>query len=314
MVCSKFFRACGPSTYSGVFISVIEWEGSTTNQAFPKSTVNSMNIAQVRVYWKRLTKLWALPGWAILIWKTASAFSTLSFVRSVLNSIHWDFLLSPVGNLLTILFGLGWLALAMLLPRRRREENLSKEISDAPPTSLPAPIDTSVKDSDPQLEIKFVDLRGKTMSEDKWCFDLINHGKQSPARFTCIEDFYIDNYYVAFRNFPPPIKAFDNHDSITALYINNPDGSRSKKDIFSVLYEAWDARKNPKLYSYPVPIKATYQDDFRNLFEARCDLVFYPGEHINTAFGKQLNGNVVEIKNLKLRKVGAVQLPINWTE
>jgi hypothetical protein len=119
--------------------------------------------------------------------------------------------------------------------------------------------DTTVKDSDPQLEIKLADLRGRTMSQDpkeQACFDLINRGTQSPANFACIEDFNIGGYRVVFRNFPPPIRPHGNHDSITPLYINKPDGKLCDDDIFGVLYSAWGELRNPKLYEYTVPIKA----------------------------------------------------------
>jgi hypothetical protein len=63
--------------------------------------------------------------------------------------------------------------------------------------------DTSVGDSDPQLEIKFNDLRGKTVSKDRACFDLINRSKKSSANLACIDDFSIGAYRVAFRSYPP---------------------------------------------------------------------------------------------------------------
>ncbi len=176
--------------------------------------------------------------------------------------------------------------------------------------------DTTLRDSDPQLEIKIADLRGKTGSSDpkeQACFDLINRGKHSPAKFACLEDFYIGGYYVAFRNFLPPIKPFGNHDSITPHYINKPDGTLCDKDIFTILFWAWDDLKNPKLYEYTIPIKATYQDEARNLFEVRCDLVFYPFEHTSHRMG-QSSGTIIETKNHKIRKVAAVLTPVNWSE
>ena len=160
--------------------------------------------------------------------------------------------------------------------------------------------EVSVKDSDPQLEVRFSDLRGKTMSKDSYCFDLINRGKQSPANFACIEDLRLGGYHIAFRNYPAPIGPFGIHDSIMPLYINNPDGNLSRLDIFAVFDEVFSRLKNPKLYELPIPMRATYQDDARNLFEVRCDLVYRPGEHI-------------EVKNQKIRRVAAAIPQVDWS-
>jgi hypothetical protein len=175
--------------------------------------------------------------------------------------------------------------------------------------------DLSVKDEDPKLEIKIADLRGITMSDkpsEQACFDLINRGKRSEAKFVCIEDFYIGSYFVAFRDFPRPIKPFGEHQSISPFYINKPDGKLSNDTIFSVFLYAWSDLHNPQLYEFSVPIKVTYQDDARNLFEVRCDLVWYPSEHANVSLGKR-TGAVIEIKNHKVRKVAAAH-PVNWSD
>jgi len=173
----------------------------------------------------------------------------------------------------------------------------------------------TVKDSDPLLEIKIADLRGKTMSDEpkeQACFDLINRGTQSPARFACIEDFNIGGYRVAFRSFPPSIQPFNNHESITPLYINNPDGTLCQYNIFEVCLYAWSELKNPKLYEWPIPIKATYQDDGRNLFEVHCDLVFCPSEYANRSRG-QMNNDVIKTKNHKIRKVSPALSSVDWS-
>jgi hypothetical protein len=175
--------------------------------------------------------------------------------------------------------------------------------------------DTSVKDSDPQIEIKFSDLRRKTMSskpEEQGCFDLINRGKQSPASFAYIEDFSIGGYRVVFRSYPPSIPPFANHESICPLYINRPDGTLCTTDIFAVFAAAFGELKNHKLYEYPVPIKARYQDDAGNLFEVRCDLVFYPSEAGDRALGKTANP-VIETKNQKIRKIAPASYPVDWS-
>jgi hypothetical protein len=176
-------------------------------------------------------------------------------------------------------------------------------------------LDSSIKDSDPQIEIKLADLRGKTMSdkaEEQACFDLINRGKQSPAKFVCIEDFNIGGYRVAFRSFPPSISPFANHGSIFPLYINKPDGKLCTQTIFTVFSVAWSELHNPQLYELAIPIKATYQDEGRTLFEVRCDLVFYPLEHAERCTGKMGN-TVIETKNHKWRKVAPASHPVDWS-
>jgi hypothetical protein len=179
----------------------------------------------------------------------------------------------------------------------------------------PSQPDTSIKDTDPHIEIKFSDLRGVTGSskpEEQSCFDLINRGKYSPAKFVCIEDFNIGGYRVVFRHFPPPIAPFNNHESICPLYINRPDGKLCITDIFAVFAAAFGDLHNHKLYEYPVPMKATYQDEGGNLFEVRCDLVFYPSEAGERAFGKKGN-TVIETKNQKIRKVALASHPVDWS-
>jgi hypothetical protein len=168
------------------------------------------------------------------------------------------------------------------------------------------------------LEIKVADLRGRIVSKnsiEQACFDIINRGKQSRAQFVCIEDFNIGGYRVVFRSFPPPIAPFGNHESITPLYINKPDGKLCDKDIFTVLFYAWDDLKNPKLYEYVIPIKATYQDEGRNLFEVRCDLVFYPQEHVNQqnpGLTGYRGGTILETKNHRIRKVAPAISAVAW--
>ncbi len=51
-------------------------------------------------------------------------------------------------------------------------------------------------------------------------------------------------------------------------------------DIFQIFYQEWDALHRPQLREFTVPIKVTYQDGARNLFEVRCELVFFPSEHL----------------------------------
>jgi len=147
------------------------------------------------------------------------------------------------------------------------------------------------------------------------CFDLINRGKKSSVNFACIEDFKIGGYYVAFRHFPPPIASGGNHESVTPHYINKPDGKLCDKDVFTVFFYAWEELKNSKVYEYSIPIKATYQDEHRNLFEVRCDLVFYPQEHVNHQH-PQLTGytgaTILETKNQKIRKVAPSIERIDW--
>jgi hypothetical protein len=205
---------------------------------------------------------------------------------------------------------------------REERDRLRKELEELKAQKP----DTSVKDSDPQIEIKVADLRGRTMSQEakqQACFDLINRGKQAPATLACIEDFKVGNFQVAFRDFPPPIRAFGNHDSIYPAYINNADGTECKWHLFSIFYTAWQELNNPKLYEYAVSIKATYQDDARNLFEVRCDLVFYPHEFLShmgqrtTAIGPITSGTtgvIFETRNHKYRRVAPAVIPIDWRD
>jgi len=243
----------------------------------------------------------------------------VSGIVAAVTAIIWFVDKMPGGLWVPALLMLAACACALMFYLGKRiEPKIPLPLPVAPPhstRSAPTPIpDASIKDSDPQLEIKVADLRGKTMSEkptEQACFDLINRGKKSPANFACIEDFNIGGYHVAFRNFPPPIAPLGNHESVTPHYINKPDGRLCTNDIFTIFSAAWSDLKNPKLYEYVVQIKVTYQDDYRNLFEARCDLVFYPSENANRRLG-QPAGPVLETKNHKLRKVAPSLARIDW--
>lgn len=224
---------------------------------------------------------------------------------------------TPTFGFFPVLSVLVALACAVLFYLGKRLPANRPIVATAPATpqlQLSTP-DTRVTDSDPQLEIRVADLRGITMSDDpkeQACFDLINRGKQSSANFACIEDFNIGGYRVVFRHFPPPIPPLGNHESITPFYINKPDGKLSNHTIFTIFAAAWGDLHNPKLYEYSIPLRATYQDDFRNLFEVRCDLIFHPFEHANRCIGQKGGPVVLETKNNTIRKVAARLSAVNW--
>jgi hypothetical protein len=273
-----------------------------------------MSVAQSPVHWKRLLEPPAVPGWLTLGWKLVNALSNIEYLQLHLGGV-WRFCTTPLGNVLLILGGFLWLAVVVFWPRKSEPiGDLQLSTAETKEQPKPTPPNTTVTTYDPVLEIKFNDLRGVTISskpEEQACFDLINRGIQSNAKFVCIEDFHIGRYYLAFRNFPQPIGPHGQHASVSPLYVNEPDGTQSKKDIFHVFWEAWDAMKNPHQYDYSVPMRTTYQDDFRNLFEARCDLVFYPHEHLKSPQG-QHSDKIIEVKNLKLRKVAPVTTRVDW--
>ena len=161
------------------------------------------------------------------------------------------------------------------------------------------------------MEIRFVDDRFVTLSKSPEMyayFDLINRA-QSVASFAHIESFYIRSHFVRMRHVTPKI-APGICKNLRYEVIDGPDGRASKLDIFDVFYEEWKALQNAEIHELPVSIKITYQDDFRNLFEVRCDLVFTPANFVR---GRDSSGPTLEIRNQKIRKVAAALSPVNWT-
>lgn len=76
-----------------------------------------MNMSQLPVPVKRLFSPIALPGWLLLGWKVLNFVSNIAFAISGLKRA-WTFLLSPLGNLLTTVFGLAWLFASAYVPRK----------------------------------------------------------------------------------------------------------------------------------------------------------------------------------------------------
>jgi len=222
---------------------------------------------------------------------------------AVLRLYHWPLVALPV------IVVAGMVIASVLNFKAAKTKNL---LAGEPAKSAPlTPPDTSVKNSDPKIEVQFADDRGATPSKDYAYFELINRGEQSEARLACIEDFHIGGHLVRFRKFAPPIPPFGHCANVYPFDINRPDGHLSDMDIFQVFYQEWDALHRMQLREFTVPIKVTYQDAARNLFEVRCELVFYPSEHLKHP--ERPNGvKVIEIKNQKIRKVAAALSPVNW--
>lgn len=274
------------------------------------------NITQA-VHGKRLLNPLTLPSWLIVGKEVADYFHLGSWIVE-----RWSWFATDSGRLFVLAFALVWLFIVTLWPenwwpahgREMHAPTPAISVSESQPSKLIAlPPDTSVRDSDPKIEVEFADDRGATPSKDYVYFELINRGQQSEARFACIEDFHIGGHLVRFRKFPPPIAPFGSCANICPFDINRPDGRLSDMDIFQIFYQEWESLHRPQLREFTVPIKLTYQDGARNLFEVRCDLVFFPTEHLKHP--EQPNGvRVIVTRNQKLRKVATALNPINWSD
>lgn len=169
-------------------------------------------------------------------------------------------------------------------------------------------LDAIVKDSDPRVDIQFVDDRGHSASSELYYgFDLINRSDNGEAKFLCLESFRIGGHLVKFRKLKPLLKPGASYE----LYceIDAPDGRLCKLDIFDVFSQEYEALKNPDLYDYPILIHGFYQDGASNLFEVRCDLVFNYGNHVRKLFGQ-----AITTRNHKYRKVASAIHPIDWSK
>jgi hypothetical protein len=185
----------------------------------------------------------------------------------------------------------------------------SRKLSTQPSPSenLPYYAYDKLRPSDPKLELRFVDDRKVSMSKDDYAyFEFINHG-QSEARFACMEDFQIGGLGYRVKVLKTGYEIQPDHSS-TAIYfeIQKAD-NQPKLDIFDAFHEEWKALNKPQLDETKILIKLTYQDAVRNLFETRCELVFYPGAYFR-------NGRALETRNHKFRRVAAAMSPINWSD
>lgn len=173
------------------------------------------------------------------------------------------------------------------------------------PAELPKP-DTNLKESDPRIEIEFRDERHATAlnQEDNAWFTPVNRG-QGVANFVCFDPMQLRDCIVLFPTFGNRITT-GRSDPIRPRVTGNDGSIGGASRFLAALFDHYNAIGDPKLHEFTLPIVATYQDDFRNLFETRGELVFNPSAHVEaTTFGRR-GDKVIEVRNQNFRKIAAV--------
>jgi len=172
-----------------------------------------------------------------------------------------------------------------------------------PPTQHAA----TLTESDPNIYIEFQDNRGpNTSPETQPRFMLVNRGTYGNANTVCLERIRLRQHWIAFPQIPYSVAPYTSAD--TYPHIESLDHKRADpEDFFDLLWKEYESRRIPNLHELALDLVATYQDDRRNLFETKCQLVFDPSAHAKTrAHHGQVGAiQVVSIRNPKLRKISA---------
>jgi hypothetical protein len=137
--------------------------------------------------------------------------------------------------------------------------------------------DTTLKDSDPKIEIEFRDERHR-QGEDVYLTP-VNRG-QNWAKFVCLEPIPLREHTISFPTFSYYLAPVQGENMRPAVTRN--DGIIDKTDFLAALYSEYDHIGNPKPYELIEPVIATYQDRVGNLFQTRCELVFNPSNHVDS--------------------------------
>jgi hypothetical protein len=163
----------------------------------------------------------------------------------------------------------------------------------------------TLTESDPNIYIEFQDNRGPNVSpETQPRFMLVNRGTYRNAKTVCLERIRLKQHWIAFPHVASsvaPYTSADTYPRIEALDHKPAD----PEDFFDLLWKEYTSRHIPNLHELTLDLVATYQDDQRNLFETKCQLVFDPSAHEKTMHHSGQTGaiQVITLRNQKLRKI-----------
>lgn len=154
--------------------------------------------------------------------------------------------------------------------------------------------DTSVADSDPQIYAEFRDDRGFTSNRESEAYiELVNRGG-SHALNVCIDSIRLKTHVISFPLLAyliAPGRATHRYPDVTTIDDRAPHHVDVFSHICSEFLSLEDWLSMPELV---LPLTVTYQDAARNLYEARCELVFDPAAHERVRTQGQ-NGSIVVV-------------------
>ncbi|HTZ95578.1 MAG TPA: hypothetical protein VMB18_04210 [Terriglobales bacterium] len=195
---------------------------------------------------------------------------------------------------------LGWTYAATIATPRYR-----KFTSKHPWKPRQPEVGGSVNDSDPRVYIVFQDDRGSVTGDTpENSLDLVNRGG-STAKMVCVDDIVLKDYTITFPSFGYAI--IPGNGCLLSPNILKADGPDYVGNMVEALMREWFTYKDYNKHELAIPIFVTYQDEQRNLFETRCELVLHPGEEAKVKQHGLLPGmKVVETRNHQFRKLAAL--------
>lgn len=161
---------------------------------------------------------------------------------------------------------------------------------------------TNLKDSDPKILLKFCDDRGFAVDKDNEAyFALENHGG-SDAMCVCLDSLSFEKDVVQYKTGPRMNIAPQRSKFFYLDFVTLDNRTSDLKDIFALIGKAWMLLGDPTIPGLSVPVRATYQDEMRNLFATECDLVFDPSAHFKVRAGGK-GVVVLSTQNHRFRKL-----------
>lgn len=164
--------------------------------------------------------------------------------------------------------------------------------------------DLSVKDCDPQVYAEFCDDRGMTPNKESEAYiTLINRGG-SDALNVCIDPIRLKTHIFNFPRLAYLIargRAKHRYPDVTTSENKTPHHTDVFSHLASEFLSLGDWLSIPELV---LPLTVNYQDAARNLYEARCELVFNPAAHARVRTqGQDGNTVVVSTRRHEFRKL-----------
>ena len=254
-----------------------------------------MNVPHRLAHWKRLGQLIALPFWfaiGLVAWTMIETVHTLNFIAE-----HLRWLTTPSGNLFVLVFAIIWFFIVLFWNGKPQSEQRGG-------SELPKP-NATPGDSDPRIEIEFRDdvtaLPGMGLLQGAMYFTPVNRGQNS-ANSVCISPIRLRHHWVWFPEHAASLSI--NRSEPIHAKVGGLDGKKGdSSNLFDALFEEYKSYNDPKMHELPIELSATYQDDAKNLFETRCDLVFSPSGYTDrTTLGKA-GSTVIQIRNHKYKKI-----------
>jgi hypothetical protein len=277
-----------PPAVSGIDCEI---EKARANGPNPNLQVTKLNIARPG---KRLLNPLTIPSWLIVGKEIADYFHLGAWIVE-----RWSWFATDGGRLLILGFALVWLfAVALWPPSWWPIRHNQVEVPMAPPKPS-----TTLKDSDPRIEIEFHDDIHKVprigFIEGSIYFTFVNRGMNS-ANLVCLSPIRLRQHWVRFPQHSDSLNTSRSERSYAKIAL--ADGATTRDDLFDALNIEYKSFNDAKLHDLAVELIATYQDDAKNLFETRCKLVFNPSGYADrTELAKA--GTVVYIRDQAHKKI-----------